>query len=514
MTHPKIKIEYGDFQTPLNLANDIAKFLKSIGIAPAIIVEPNCGLGNFVQAAHSAFPCASRIFAFDINRDYIQNLHEVFVKKKQTRIHISRQDFFEMDWKEFFNQVEGEILILGNPPWATNSALGVLYSTNLPEKSNILNHNGFAAKTGKANFDISEWMLIKLLNSLINRRSCIAMLCKTTVARKVLKYAWLNRMPIGKNSIHLIDAKTHFGASVAACLLIIHTGFVDLKANADVYSDLSFNDRISKIGLSGKELIANLEEYTRLKDFDGQSYYKWRSGIKHDAFQVMEFTRESHHYRNGLREKVAIEDIYLFPLLKSSNLANGKLTPSKFVLLTQRHPSDDTSIIEDNAPKTWHYLITHADILDGRRSIIYQKRPRFSVFGIGNYTFAHWKVAVSGFYKNLRFQVIGPFCGKPCVVDDTCYFIPCESKVEAIFMSNLLNSDPCLSFLQSLIFFDAKRPITIDILNTIDFKRLADHLGIGQEAQRFLKDAQIYESKQSLLVFEKQARYLNKHSRR
>jgi hypothetical protein len=433
----------------------------------------------------------------------IQELYETIAEKKETRIHVSIQNFFEMDWKEFFKQIDikDEILVIGNPPWVTNSTLGACDSTNLPQKSNFLNHNGFAAKTGKANFDISEWILIKLLDSLIVRRACIAMLCKTSVARKVLKYAWLNHLPIGRTSIHLIDAQTYFDVSVNACLLILHTGLVGLGTSANVYSDLSFTQRVSTIGLYGKELVADVGEYLHLRDMDGFSYYSWRSGVKHDASRIMEFTQELGRYKNGLGKEIAIEDTYIFPLLKSSDLANGDLTPSKFVLLTQRHPSDDTSIIKNIAPETWHYLIAHAEVLDGRQSIIYQKRTRFSVFGVGNYTFAPWKVAVSGFYKNLRFQIVGSFHGKPCVVDDTCYFVPCGSRDEAMFVCNLLNSDICIRFLHSLVFFDAKRPITVDVLSRIDMKRLADRLGVGDEAQRILKDAQKYEDKQPLLVF-------------
>ena len=38
-----------------------------------------------------------------------------------------------------------------------------LASPNLPSKSNFQNRKGLDAVTGKANFDISEWMLIQLM---------------------------------------------------------------------------------------------------------------------------------------------------------------------------------------------------------------------------------------------------------------------------------------------------------------------------------------------------------------
>ena len=426
------------------------------------------------------------------------------------KTHLECRNFFNMDWDEFFSDKNGRVLVIGNPPWVTNSALGLLGSNNLPEKTNFQGRNGFAAKTGKANFDISEWMLIRLLDALHRRVGCVAMLCKTATARKLLRHAWVNRLNVGRASLHLIDAQKHFRASVGACLLIVHTGIVESTATASVYPSLSFDGRITTIGLAGKELVADIDEYLRLRDIDGIPYYTWRSGVKHDAAGIMEFRKENDHFINGRHEECQLENTYLFPLLKSSDVANGRTLPDRCVLITQRKPSNDTEAIQKRAPKTWAYLMKHASTLDRRGSIIYQKRPRFSVFGVGDYSFAPWKVAVSGLYKNCRFEVVGQQHGKPIMLDDTCYFIPCSSEKEANFLCKLLNSDVCQRFLKSLVFFDAKRPVTIDVLNRIDLKKIAEHLNRESEARRLLVGAAGFEDRQPLLVFEKKAEYRTK----
>lgn len=511
MTIKRVKIEFGDFQTPHALAHAVTAFLRDAGISPSVIVEPTCGHGSFAFAAHDVFFKTHRIFAFDINDAYISALREKAHDAKNVSWHVDRQDFFTYNWKEFFASFRGEILVLGNPPWVTNSALGALESDNLPEKTNFQNHVGFAAKTGKSNFDISEWMLIKLLEALDGRRGTLAMLCKTSTARKVLRHAWRNRFNIGRASLHLIDAALHFGVSVDACLLVVHTGVPDLLSTAGVYSDLSFDQRLTTFGLVGRDLVADVDEYHRLRDLDGIAYYTWRSGVKHDAASVMEFKKSGDELINGFDEHVKLESTYLYPLLKSSDLANERLTPQRFVLVTQRKPGNDTSSIAKTAPRTWAYLLRHAEALDRRHSIIYRKRPRFSVFGVGDYTFSPWKVAISGFYKNCRFVVVGKHGNKPMVLDDTCYSIPCGSEKEATFLSLLLNSDITKRFLHSLVFFDAKRPVTIDVLNRIDLMKIAERLGLEREARAYFKDAAMFESQQSLLVFEKQARYITGH---
>lgn len=509
MTSTK-KIEFGDFQTPACLAGEIVAFLRDADESPDVIVEPTCGLGSFVAAAVKAFPRAKSIHAFDINAQHLRDAQAGLGETGVRSLHFHCQDFFHFDWPAFFSSLKGDVLVVGNPPWVTNSALGALGSTNLPQKSNFQRHIGFAAKTGKANFDISEWILIKLIEALQHRDGCVAMLCKTSTARKTLRHAWLNKLDIGRSSVHLIDAQKHFGVSVDACLLVMHTGTVDPGTTAPVYPDLSFDGKLSTMGLAGKELVADIDEYLRLRDIDGIPYYTWRSGVKHDAAGVMEFKRVNNHYANSTDEDCQLEPTYLFPLLKSSDIANGRKTTDRYVLVTQRKPSDDTAAVKNTAPKTWAYLTAHADVLDNRRSIIYQKRPRFSVFGIGEYTFSPWKVAVSGLYKNCHFQVVGEHHGKPVVVDDTCYFIPCASEKEARFVCGLLNSDVCQRFLRSLVFLDAKRPITVDILNRIDLRRVAEHVNKASEAGVFLSAAATYEDRQPLLLLEKEAQYKTK----
>jgi len=506
MTSSK-QVEYGDFQTPQELCAAVAAFLKGMGVAPDVVVEPTCGRGSFVTAAGNAFPNACDIYGFDINPAHIAHLKRSLPKRDGQRYHVECGNFFQTDWAKFFGGLEGSVLVIGNPPWVTNAALGALKSDNLPKKSNFQRLNGFAAKTGKANFDISEWMLIKLLEALNQRPACLAMLCKTATARKTLRQAWRNRRNIGRSSLHLIDAQKYFDVSVDAGLLVIHTGLAEPTRAASVYPDLSFESRIATFGLVGKELVADVDEYLRLQDIDGISYYTWRSGVKHDAASVMEFTRRGSAFVNGLGEECAFEMSHLFPLLKSSDIANGRLTPQKYVLLTQRRTTDDTGKIREAAPKTWQYLLRHSAQLDARASIIYKKRPRFAIFGVGDYTFSPWKVAISGLYKNCRFEVVGEYQGKPIVLDDTCCFIPCESEEEAQFACDLLNSDVCQRFLRSLVFFDAKRPITIDVLNRVDLKRLAERLNRGKRAGQYLRHAAAFEDRQPLLVFDGKAKY-------
>ena len=200
----------------------------------------------------------------------------------------------------------------------------------------------------------------------------------------------------------------------------------------------------------------------------------------------MELRREQHKFRNGLGELVEFEDTYLYPLLKSSDLANGRVkVTSRCLIVTQKMVGEETSAIEKFAPNTWRYLTAHADLLGKRGSSIYRKRPAFSIFGVGDYSFAPWKVAISGLYKRLAFVEVGPVEHKPTMLDDTAYFLPCDTKEQAEYLTSLLNSAVAQSFYNAFIFWDAKRPITADILQRLDLRMLARELGSEETFARY-----------------------------
>jgi len=62
------------------------------------------------------------------------------------------------------------------------------------------------------------------------------------------------------------------------------------------------------------------------------------------------------------------------------------------------------------------------------------------------------------------------------------------------------------------VFYDAKRPVTIDVLNRIDLKRVAERLGLESDARKYFRDAALFEGRQGLLVFEEQGKYRTKSS--
>jgi methylase of polypeptide subunit release factors len=483
--------EFGDFQTPPTLALESTRVLHALGVRPKAILEPTCGKGAFVHAAAMTFPDAEAILGVEINAVYLSEAEQT-IRAPGRAIEYTCADFFKHDWDTVLTSARSPWLIIGNPPWVTSAELGALESANLPEKSNFQGRAGIDAITGKSNFDISEWMLLRYLDWLAGSAGTIAILCKTAVARKILQQAWKQKQPIADARIYKIDALTSFGAAVDACFFVLDLKPGALSTTCQVFESLKATHPLQTFGYLDGHIVPDIHAFTMLRTLLGpEERYTWRSGVKHDCSKVMELTPTPDGYRNGLGETVQLEDAILYPMLKSSDLGNGRVQCRGAMVVTQQLVGQDTGYIRTQAPRTWDYLNAHADLLNKRGSVIYKNKPNYSVFGIGPYTFAPWKIAISGFYKSLRFMKVGPVDGRPVVFDDTINFLPCWSKEEADFLESLLHSETAAAFFNSMIHWDEKRPITVDILKRLSIRKLAAELGRTDEYLAFTKPKEL-----------------------
>ena len=62
------------------------------------------------------------------------------------------------------------------------------------------------------------------------------------------------------------------------------------------------------------------------------------------------------------------------------------------------------------------------------------------------------------------------------MLDDTCYLLGFNNQKLAQCFMKTLNSPIVQKFMQSLVFFDAKRSINKDLLMRIDLEKAANHL--------------------------------------
>ena len=465
-----VKKEYGDYQTPFNFALEICTFLKEQKhLNPSMILEPTCGVGNFLMAT-KIFD-AKKYFGIEINPLYCKICAERFSDERLT---ILNKNFFYCDLESL--PKNSNLLVIGNPPWATNSNL----SKNLPQKSNFKGFTRLEALTGASNFDICEYIIIRLIEKYRNTNTVFAMLCKTSVARKVfnnmqkqkISFAWCETFEINTNKI--------FATNSSACLLFIQlTEEKTSSSNCNVYSFDNPSILKSSFGYKNGKLYSDLS--TQNYNFDGKSCFEWRQGIKHDCSKIMELTLEDGNLKNGNNELVDVETDITFPLIKGSTIKNPIICSfSKYVIVTQRFLGEDTTYLKSYAPKAWQYLNQNTTTFEKRKSKIYNNSTKFAMFGIGDYSYLPYKVCICGFNKKPFFALVFSEDKKPVMLDDTIYFLGFKDYDIAYTTMIYLHSKKVSNFLQSLSFADSKRPYTKKILSRIDFFKIYSKISFSE----------------------------------
>jgi hypothetical protein len=345
--------------------------------------------------------------------------------------------------------------------------LSTLNSTNLSKKSNFKNAKGIDAITGKGNFDIGEFISLKMLDLFSKKNGHFAFLIKNSVVKNIVFEQKKNKYPISDIEKHTINAKQEFNASVDASLFVCEFNSTP-EFTAKEFDFYTSKPRVS-LGWVNNKFASDIEKYKKYQHLDGICPFEWRQGIKHDCAKIMELERIDGGFRNALGEEFELEEDLVYGILKSSDLKENTIDNSrKYTIVTQKRIGEETSQILEKLPKTRAYLHRHKEHFLNRKSSIYNGKPMFSIFGVGDYSFKPYKVAISGLYKQTKFTLIKPN-GTVLLLDDTCYLIGFDTFEEAQKIQNLLNQIETQEFIESFMFTDSKRAITKDLLMRIGF---------------------------------------------
>lgn len=456
--------ERGDYQTPLSLCLKICAYLKEQGLADGLeaVLEPTCGEGNFLAAAGRILK-PWRLIGIEINPDYVRK-----AQRAVPQAVIVQGNIFGYPAKDLCQT--DKVLILGNPPWAMASDLKV----NLPRKSNFKALRGIEALTGSANFDIGESVILQLCDEYRQSSSVVCMLCKTSAARRIMAELERRQISFENMQMLLVDPKI-FKVETSICLLIFTLppaqGAGTPVCKVRDFASLAPVETLSVVD----GLVRRTESLADHEDLEGRCPLTWRSGLKHDCSKVLELIKKEGRLFNKLGEEVQIEPDLVYPLVKSSSFKQPVLTQfERCVIVTQERPGLDTLRIQKLYPKTWAYLSSHKSFFDKRQSVIYKAGPAFAMFGIGPYSFAPFKVGLSGFYKVPRFALF--YSEKPVMADDTVYFLSFEDRGAAYAAMLVLNSPLAQKFLLSIAFLDSKRPFTAKLLARLDLGKCVRRL--------------------------------------
>lgn len=146
-----------------------------------------------------------------------------------------------------------------------------------------------------------------------------------------------------------------------------------------------------------------------------------------------------------------IEPELVYPLLRGRDVSRWQGEPSAYIILANR--TDKLAGIAESEmklqhPKTFAYLKSFESQLrkrSGFKQYFKAADPFYSMYNVGPYTLAPWKVLWAEVGHTVRAGVCGPQKiedEKPALPDHTIVGVSCESKGEAHFICALLNSCP------------------------------------------------------------------------
>lgn len=478
--------EWADIQTPPNLVKKVLNLIALTSIQPGVIIEPTFGDGNFILQISEYFPNAGIIYGVEIQKERkwnfgINSLLLRYAEKPipELDIFVHIDNIFTHDFTELISSLKHTpILIIGNPPWITNSELGSLNSSNLPTKSNKTNIVGIEALTGKSNFDIAESIIQKMIDNFSHCEGKVALLCKNTVIRNITKGLLTSDKKIVNLQQYQIDAMKEFGKACNASLFVFDLNGSKSTHYCKVFDLDNPEIMIRKFGWIDNKFVSDIEKYKKVGAFDDKSKYVWRQGVKHDCSKILELSfNKINQLTNKLGDNIDIEQKLLYPLLKGSNLRTFEIKETRRrIIIPHQKLNEDTAYIETSYPKTWKYLNSKIDYFTKRKSSIYKNKAPFSIFGIGEYAFHPYKIAIGGMYKKPIFALISPINNQPVMLDDTCYYLGFETYEEALFGCTALNSRISKGLLEAITFQDSKRPYTKEVLMRVPLSRILKEL--------------------------------------
>ena len=412
--------------------------------------------------------------------------------------------------------------VVGNPPWVNWEHLPDGYrgdTKRLWDRYGLFPHTGMDVILGKGKKDISMLMTYVAMDKFLQPKGKLGFVITQSLFKTAGAGQGFRRFRIGENGaplgvVHvddMVDLKPFEGASNRTAVMVIEKGRATRypvpytvwkrKKGALFSYDSTLDDVKSATRLLDQKaepvdpadptspwLTADKFALAAVKKVLGKSDYTAHAGAytggangvywvriletRADGLVVVENITEGAK-REVPQVTAVLEPDLLYPLLRGRDVARWRAEPSAHILMVQ-DPQTRRGIPEEDLkaryPKTWEYLNRFEQVLRERRSrgvsdMLKQGAPFYTMFAVGDYTFAPWKVVWRYVASDFIVAVTGSREGKPVVPNEKLMLVPCETAEEAFYLGGVLNSSP-LRFVVRAFFVETQiAPHVIGRLN-------------------------------------------------
>jgi len=392
--------------------------------------------------------------------------------------------------------------IVGNPPWINWEHLPDGYRQSIKpvwERYGLFPHGGMDTILGKGKKDISMLMTFTVMDGLLRAGGKLGFIITQSVFKTAGSGQGFRRFRIPQpNSqfvplqvLHVDDMvalQPFEGASNRTAVMVLKKGepttypvpytlwrkkkgvrFTYDSSLAEVLSAtvrLHFAaEPVDPNDPTSPWLTAHPHALTAIYKVRGKSDYKAHEGVNTGGANAVYWVEIIDRRPDGLvlvrnltqGAKVqvpevieAVESDLLYPLLRGRDVQRWKAEPSAYILMVQdpeKRRGYSEEWLQENYPRTYGYLKRFEEVLRKRRSrgisdMVRKGAPFYTMFAVGPYTFAPWKVVWLGFgATEMKAAVVGSVGGKPVMTNQAMHpFVSLDKEHEAHYLCACLNS--------------------------------------------------------------------------
>jgi len=396
--------------------------------------------------------------------------------------------------------------VAGNPPWVNWESLPDDYRQDtkpLWEYHGLFPHGGMDTILGKGKKDISMLMTYVAMDNYLGDSGKLGFLITQSVLKTAGAGQGFRRFKLGSGTPiavlgvdDMADLKPFEGAANRTAIMVIERGrrtkyplssyslWYKPDGGATIPEDMTLEELTQERVATYRRFSAEPVDETdptspwitgrpralrAVKKVLGASDYTgkagactWLNGVywldvvdrRPDGMVIVSNITEGAK-RQVENVQVALEPDLLYPLLRGRDVTRWLATPQAHILMVQdpeKRRGYDEGWLTSKYPKTFAYLRRFEAELrsrSGYRRYFKETDPFYSMFDVGDYTFAPYKVVWREQAAGLTVAVVGPLHDRPVIPDHKLMMVAVDGEDEAHYLSSILNSSPARFIVQS-----------------------------------------------------------------
>jgi hypothetical protein len=442
--------------------------------------------------------------------------------------------------------------VVGNPPWINWESLPQTYrdkSKPLWEKYGLFVHGGMDTILGRGKKDVSTLMTYAVADRYLKKGGKLAFVITQSVWKTAGAGQGFRRFRLGKTGAHLqvehVDDLSSLqvfeGASTRTSVFVLRKGPPTRYPVPYTYwkkttrgQRLDYDSTLEEILAQTKRLhffatpvdpndptsawlTARRRALDAVRKVLGPSEYRAYEGANSGGANAVYWLEILTRRPDGLlvvrnvtegakREVEAIttdlEADLVYPLLRGRDVQRWQAQPSLHILMVQdpkKRRGLDEQLVQQRYPKTWTYLKRFEEVLRERSgfkryftrtqgSQVVETGPFYSMFNVGDYTFAPWKVVWPNMGDRIDAAVISALNGKPVLPQHIISLVSLDDAAEAHYIAALVNSTPFQFTAHAYSQSGGKSFGTPEILDKISIPKFVSnnvtHNALSQLSQR------------------------------